>query len=110
MAETVVLSESREKGNTELSPSRALVGEKSLCASVHPVDGYVAHHELDSGAARLMRALTPAGQMQVMQTDVSAARNVSAVVATLCQKVGGTGFTGGAGSKRQRIDYTSSHF
>eukprot|EP00966_Prymnesium_polylepis_P018051 417053-Prymnesium_polylepis.1 len=50
-----------------------------------PVEAYIMHHSLDERSAGLLRALGSAEQMQVMQTDVSAARNVSAVVSSLCR-------------------------
>jgi len=52
---------------------------------------------LDDRAAGQLRALPPEGQTQVMATDVSASRNVSAVVSSLCQKVGGGGSGSGCG-------------
>ena len=61
----------------------------SLCNTIpppDPVESYIAEHRLDDRCAGQLRALEPAEQSQVMQTDVSAARNVSAVVSSNIQK------------------------
>jgi len=65
------------------------------------VEAYIARHRLDSNCANHLRALTPMEQTQVMSIDVSAARNVSAVVESNITKIGRTS---ASGTKRARSD------
>ena len=60
----------------------------SLCRNTKPdpVENYIMQHSLDERSAEQLRALDPEDQMQVMETDVSRSRNVSAVVSSLIRK------------------------
>merc|ERR1740124_1168846 len=69
-----------------LSAHRPVGRSQTDMALVGAVEAYIAQHSLDERCAEQLRALAPAEQSQVMQTDVSAARNVSAVVSSNVQK------------------------
>ena len=79
----------------------------SLCNAIpppEPVEAYIAEHHLDERCATQLKSLAPAEQSQVMQTDVSAARNMSAVVSSNIQKVSGR-----SGTKRARDEAGASN-
>jgi predicted HD phosphohydrolase len=86
---------------TDVSAARNVSAVVSaLCNTIpppDPVEAYIAEHRLDDRCAAQLRALEPAEQSQVMATDISAARNPSAVVSSNIQKAAGR-----SGTKRAR--------
>ena len=61
-------------------------GKEAAAVPSAAVEGYIAQHQLDKKCAWKLRSLAPELQELVMQKDVSAAQNVTAVVTRLIQQ------------------------